>query len=61
VEFDDSKYEGYAALVRDEHLAKTISKIKYSDPERAKEHRIVLEIILIKVLIRCSPTRPYYF
>lgn len=46
VKFDDSNYLGRANLVADENLARLISQLKYPGEERAKESRVVLEVIL---------------
>jgi len=48
IEFDNSTYSGTASLVRDQLLASKISSIKYSDVEKAKESRIVLQVIIDK-------------
>ena len=47
VEIDGEKISGNAKLVDDEVLARKISSLKYTDKERQKEHRIVLEISLL--------------
>jgi len=46
VKFDDSSFSGRATLVSDKHLAQKISELKYPGEERAKENRIVLEVML---------------
>ena len=46
VEFDDSSFSGRAILVSDKNLAQKISELKYPGEERAKESRIVLEVML---------------
>ena len=47
VEIDGEKISGNAKLVDDEVLTRKISSLKYTDKERQKEHRIVLEISLL--------------
>ena len=47
VEFNGEKFSGSAKLVNDDNLARKISSLKYTDKERQKEHRIVLEISLL--------------
>ena len=41
---NDTTFSGYASLVKDEELTKTISRMKYSD-RRAEDSRIMLEVI----------------
>ena len=46
VKFDGKEFSGIARLVEEEELAKKISSLKYTDENRQKESRIVLEIKL---------------
>jgi hypothetical protein len=48
VELDGATHKGMALLVTDQTLAKKISELKYTDKQRAKESRIVLEVTLGK-------------
>ncbi len=45
IKFDDKIIEGNASLVLDESLAKKISELKYPGEKRAKEKRVVLQVI----------------
>ena len=44
IQYDDLEISGRASLVTDEKLAKKISELKYPGEERAKEHRVNLQI-----------------
>ena len=46
VKFDGKEFSGIARLVEEEELAKKISSLKYTDENRQKESRIVLEVKL---------------
>ena len=46
VKFDGNEFSGIARLVEEEELAKKISSLKYTDENRQKESRIVLEVKL---------------
>ena len=46
VKFDGKEFSGIARLVVEEELAKKISSLKYTDENRQKESRIVLEVKL---------------
>ena len=46
VKFDGIEFSGIARLVEEEELAKKISSLKYTDENRQKESRVVLEIKL---------------
>ena len=46
VKFDGREFSGIARLVEEEELAKKISSLKYTDENRQKESRIVLEVKL---------------
>ena len=46
VKFDGKEFSGIARLVEEEELAKKISSLKYTDENRQKESRVVLEIKL---------------
>ena len=46
VKFDGKEFSGIARLVEEEELAKKISSLKYTEKDRQKESRIVLEIKL---------------
>ena len=46
VKFDRKEFSGIARLVEEEELAKKISSLKYTDENKQKESRIVLEIKL---------------
>ena len=46
VKFDDKEFSGVARLVEEEDLAQKISSLKYTEENRQKEARIVLEIKL---------------
>jgi len=48
VEFDGRRFSGLARLVEEEDLAQKISSLKYTEENRQKEARIVLEIKLIE-------------
>ena len=46
VEFDGRRFSGLARLVEEENLSQKISSLKYTEKNRQKEARIVLEIKL---------------
>ena len=46
VKFDGKEFSGIARLVEEEELSKKISSLKYTDENRQKESRVVLEIKL---------------
>jgi len=46
VKFDGKEFSGLARLVEEKELAEKISSLKYTDVNRQKESRIVLEIKL---------------
>ena len=46
VKFDGKEFSGIARLVEEDELAKKISSLKYTDENRQKESRIVLEVKL---------------
>ena len=46
VEFDGKRFSGLARLVEEDGLAQKISSLKYTEKDRQKEARIVLEIKL---------------
>ncbi len=46
INFDDKQFAGKASVVTDEVLARKISELKYPGEKRAKEKRVVLEVIL---------------
>ena len=46
MKFDGKEFSGIARLVEEEELAKKISSLKYTDENRQKESRIVLEVKL---------------
>lgn len=46
VKFEGKEFSGIARLVEEEELAKKISSLKYTDENRQKESRIVLEVKL---------------
>lgn len=46
VKFDGKEFSGIARLVEEEELTKKISSLKYTDENRQKESRIVLEVKL---------------
>ena len=48
VKFDGKEFSGIARLVVEEELAKKISSLKYTDENRQKESRIVLEVKINK-------------
>ena len=48
VKFDDKEFSGVARLVEEEDLAQKISSLKYTEENRQKEARIVLEIKLLE-------------
>ena len=47
VKFDGKEFSGIARLVEEEELEKKISSLKYTDENRQKESRVVLEVKLI--------------
>ena len=49
VEFDGKQFSGTARLVKNEELARKISSIKYTEKNKQKEPRIVLEVELSNV------------
>ncbi len=44
IQYDGLEISGKASLVTDENLAKKISELKYPGEERAKEHRVNLQV-----------------
>ena len=48
VKFDQKEFSGIARLVKEEELAKKISSLKYTETDRQKESRVVLEVRLIE-------------
>ena len=46
VKFDGKEFSGIARLVEEDELAKKISSLKYTDEDRQKESRVVLEVKL---------------
>ena len=48
VKFDEKEFSGIARLVKEEELAKKISSLKYTETDRQKESRVVLEVRLIE-------------
>ena len=46
VEFDGKEYSGIARLVEEQDLTEKISSLKYTEENRQKESRIVLEVRL---------------
>ncbi len=46
VEFEGNEYSGIARLVEEQDLTEKISSLKYTDENRQKESRIVLEVRL---------------
>ena len=48
VEFDGKEFSGVARLVEEKELAQRISSLKYTEENRQKEARIVLEIKLLE-------------
>jgi len=50
VEFNSSKFQGKASLVKNKTLAKKISQLKYPNQEKANETRVVLEVTLCEQL-----------
>jgi len=46
VKFDGKEFSGIARLVEEEELSKIISSLKYTDENRQKESRIILEVRL---------------
>ncbi len=46
VEFEGKEYSGIARLVEEQDLTEKISRLKYTDENRQKESRIVLEVRL---------------
>ena len=46
VEFEGKEYSGIARLVEEQDLSEKISILKYTDENRQKESRIVLEVRL---------------
>ena len=44
IQYDEREISGKATLVTDEKLAKKISELKYPDEERAKEHRVNIQV-----------------
>ena len=46
VEFEGKEYSGIARLVEEQNLTEKISSLKYTDENRQRESRIVLEVRL---------------